>query len=169
MVIILIGVSGSGKTSIGKALSVLTGSTFLDADDYHSPANIAKMSRGEALNEADRQPWLNILSELIDSQIELDKPTILACSALKKSYRGQLNRANPASVHFVYLKLTPELLERRLRQRQGHFMSPELLLSQLETLEEPTPTEATIVRVHTETSPELIALYIYNKLESQLL
>ncbi len=164
MVTILFGVSGSGKTSIGRALSVLTGSTFLDADDYHSPANIAKMSRGEALNEADRQPWLNMLSELIDSQIELEQQTILACSALKKSHRVQLTRSNSSSVNFVYLKVAPELLELRLKQRQGHFMSPKLLLSQLEILEEPTPTEATIVLVQTEISPELIALWIHNKI-----
>ena len=165
MVIILVGVSGSGKTSVGQALSVLTGYSFLDADDYHSPENIAKMSGDEPLNEADRQPWLNILSETIDAQINLSKQTILACSALKKSYRVQLNKADPASVHFVYLKVAPELLELRLKQRKGHFMSPKLLLSQLDTLEEPTADEATIVRVQTETSPEIIALYIYNKLE----
>ncbi len=86
MVIILIGVSGSGKTSIGRALSVLTGYSFLDADDYHSPENIAKMSRGEQLTDADRRPWLTALSQVIASQIQQGKQTILACSALKKSY-----------------------------------------------------------------------------------
>jgi gluconokinase len=165
MVIILIGVTSSGKTSIGRALSVLTGYSFLDADDYHSPENITKMSRGEALNEADRQPWLSILSEVIDSQIKQGKQTILACSALKKSYRVQLASSNLAHVHFIYLKVAPELLETRMKQRKEHFMSPKLLFSQLETLEEPTADEATIVRVQTETSPEVIALYIHNKLE----
>jgi gluconokinase len=165
MVIILIGVSGSGKTSIGRALSMLTGYSFLDADDYHSPENIAKMSRGEQLTDADRQPWLDSLSEVISSQIDQGKQTILACSALKKSYRSQLAQSNLPSVHFVYLKVVPELLETRLKQRKGHFMSPKLLLSQLETLEEPTASEATIVRVQIETSPETVALYIHNKLE----
>jgi gluconokinase len=165
MVIILIGVSGSGKTSIGRALSVLTGWSFLDADDYHSPENIAKMSRGEPLTDADRQPWIDTLIEVIDSQVKHGEQTILACSALKKSYRSQLAQSNLPSVHFVYLKVAPELLETRLKQRQGHFMSPKLLLSQLETLEEPTADEATIVRVQIETSLETIALYIHNKLE----
>ena len=165
MVIILIGVSGSGKTSIGRALSVLTGYFFLDADDYHSPENIAKMSRDEALTDADRLPWLNTLSEVIASQIDRGEQTILACSALKKSYRSRLTQSSLPSVHFVYLKVAPELLETRLKQRKGHFMSPGLLLSQLETLEEPTADEATIVRVQTETSPEVIAFYIHNKLE----
>jgi gluconokinase len=165
MVIVLIGVSGSRKTSIGQALRVLTGCSFLDADDYHSSENIAKMSRGEALTDADRLRWLNILSEVIENQIKRGEQTILACSALKKSYRVQLTRSNLAHIHFVYLQVAPELLEARLKQRQGHFMSPELLLSQLETLEEPTADEATIVRVQTETSPETIALYIHNKLE----
>jgi gluconokinase len=165
MVIILIGVSGSGKTSIGRALSLLTGYAFLDADDYHSPENIAKMSRGEPLNDADRLLWLDTLSEVISSQIDRGEQTILACSALKKSYRSQLAQSNLPSIHFVYLDVAPELLETRLKQRKGHFMSPKLLLSQLETLEEPTADEATIVRVQTETSPETIAIYIHNKLE----
>jgi gluconokinase len=165
MVIILVGVSGSGKTSIGRALSVLTGYSFLDADDYHSTENTAKMSRGESLTDADRQPWLDTLSEVIGSRIELGEQTILACSALKKSYRSQLTQSNLPSIHFVYLKVALELLETRLKQRRGHFMSPRLLLSQLETLEEPTADEATVVRVQIETSPGTIALYIHNKLE----
>ncbi|MCY7368983.1 MAG: gluconokinase [Chamaesiphon sp.] len=165
MVIILIGVSGSGKTSIGRALSVLTGYSFLDADDYHSPENIAKMSRGEQLTDADRLPWLSALSQVIASQVQQGEQTIWACSALKKAYRSQLAQANLSSIHFVYIKVAPELLEMQIEQRQGHFMSPKLLLSQLATLEEPTADEATIIPVQTETSPQIIALYIQNKLE----
>lgn len=172
MVIVLIGVSGSGKTSVGKALSVLTGGFYLDADDYHSPENIAKMSRGEPLDDADRLPWLNILRELIKVRIDRSDDTILACSALKKSYRSmlfprgsQLDPAGSADLNFVYLQVSSEILKTRLKQRSDHFMPLQMLDSQLETLEQPTADEAMIVRVQTETSPEALAIYIYNKIE----
>jgi gluconokinase len=166
MIIILIGVSGSGKTSIGKALSALTGWSFLDADDYHSKANIAKMSRGEPLNDGDRAPWLNTLSEVIKEQIERGEQTILACSALKKSYRLQLSQANLQAVHFVYLKVSPKLLQKRLEQRQNHFMKMSMLNSQLNDLEEPKADTALIVEIQTKTSPDVIAVYIQNKLSA---
>lgn len=172
MVIVLIGVSGSGKTSVGKALSALTGWFYLDADDYHSPENIAKMSRGEPLDDADRLPWLNVLRELIKVRIDRSEDTILACSALKKSYRSmlsgrgsQLDPAGSADLNFVYLQVSSEILKTRLKQRSDHFMPLQMLDSQLETLEQPTADEAMIVRVQTETSPEALAIYIYNKIE----
>jgi gluconokinase len=98
-------------------LSALTGWSFLDADDYHSAANIAKMSRGEALDDADRAPWLDTLSGVIKDKIDRGEDTILACSALKKSYRSQLAQADPSSVRFVYLKVPPDLLQQRLKER----------------------------------------------------
>ena len=172
MVIVLIGVSGSGKTSVGKALSELTSWFFVDADDYHSPENIAKMSRGEPLDDRDRLPWLNSLRALIRVRIDRSEDTILACSALKKSYRSllsptgsQLDSAGSSNLHFVYLQVSLEILEARLKQRSDHFMQLRMLDSQLDTLEEPTADEATIVRVQTETSPEALAIYIHNKLE----
>jgi gluconokinase len=166
MIVVLIGVSGSGKTSVGKALSTLTGWSFLDADDYHSEVNIAKMSRGEPLNDEDRAGWLEVLSEVIQEQIEKGEETILACSALKKVYRSQLSQADPQAVHFVYLKVSTKLLQARLEQRQNHFMKTEMLRSQLGDLEEPKTDEALIVKVQTETSPEVIAVYIQNKLSA---
>lgn len=171
-IVILMGVSGSGKTSVGKALSELTGWFFVDADDYHSPENIAKMSRDEPLDDRDRLPWLNVLHELIRVRIDRSEDTILACSALKKSYRSilsgtgsQLDSTANADLHFVYLQVSPEMLKTQLKHRSDHFMRLPMLDSQLETLEQPTADEAMIVQVQTETSPESLAIYIYNKLE----
>lgn len=164
MIVVLIGVAGSGKTTIGKALSALTGWSFLDADDYHSDANIAKMSHGEPLNDEDRASWLNTLCKVIGEQLRKGENTVLACSALKKSYRTQIAQADPKSVCFVYLKVPPELLQVRLEQRRNHFMKTDMLRSQLKDLEEPRADEALIVEIQTETSPEMIAVYIRNKL-----
>jgi gluconokinase len=164
MILILMGVSGSGKTRVGQVLSTQMGWSFLDADDYHSEANIAKMSRGEPLSDADRSPWLNTLCEVIESQIQKGKDTILACSALKKSYRAQLSQAHPKSVHFAYLKVAPELLQERMKQRKDHFMKSAMLLSQLETLEEPDTSESLTVDVQADASPEMLAAYIRSQL-----
>jgi gluconokinase len=166
MIVVLIGVSGSGKTSVGKALSALTGWSFLDADDYHSDVNIAKMSRGEPLNDEDRADWLKTLSGVIKTQIEKGEETVLACSALKASYRLQLAQAAPQAVSFVYLKVFPRLLQARLEQRQNHFMKTDMLRSQLKDLEEPRADEALIVEIQTESTPEVIAVYIQNKLSA---
>jgi gluconokinase len=167
MIVVLIGVSGSGKTIVGKTLGALTGWSFLDADDYHSDANIAKMSRGEPLDDGDRVAWLSTLSGVIKTQIEKGEETILACSALKESYRLQLAQADPQAVHFVYLKVSPKLLQARLKQRQNHFMKTSMLHSQLKDLEEPKADEALIVEIQTEISPEIIAVYIQNKLSAE--
>jgi gluconokinase len=164
MVIILIGVSGSGKTSVGKALSVLTGWLFLDADDYHSDANIAKMSRGEPLDDADRAPWLDRLQAVIKEKIDRGEETILACSALKQAYRSQLRSPDPQSVRCVYLKVPTELLQERLKQRSDHFMKIQMLDSQLEILEEPPPDEGIIIQVRANASPEMLAAEIQHQL-----
>jgi gluconokinase len=167
MVIIIIGVAGSGKTSVGKALSALTGWTFVDADDYHSDANIAKMSRGEPLSDADRAPWLDRLQAVITEKIDRGENTILACSALKQAYRSHLSYPHPQAVHFVYLKVPPELLQERLKQRSDHFMKLPMLASQLKILEEPQPDEATIVRVGADASPEMLAADIQHQLQDR--
>ncbi len=129
------GVSGSGKTTIGRLLAQDLGWDFYDADDYHPPQNILKMSRSQALNDEDRQPWLQSLRVLILDCLESEKQAVIACSALKEMYRTSL-RVND-NVQFVYLKGSFEQIKSRLTDRQNHFMTTDLLADQFATLEEP--------------------------------
>lgn len=133
-VVILMGVSGSGKTTVGLALARRLGWDFADADDFHPPANVAKMSGGVPLDEHDREPWLGALRALIDAQLGAGTSTVLACSALRARYREMLRRE---SVHFVYLKGDTRKIQERLEARTGHYMKAGLLESQYATLEEP--------------------------------
>ena len=135
MIVILMGVSGSGKTTIGKLLAHDLGWDFYDADDFHPAQNIAKMSRGLALNDEDRRPWLQSLQALILDCLESGKQAVIACSALKETYRTTL-RVND-NVKFVYLKGSFEQIKARLTDRQNHFMPGDLLADQFATLEEP--------------------------------
>src|SRR5687767_14336865 len=135
MVIILMGVTASGKTTVGRMLAVELAYRFYDADDFHPRANIDKMRRGIALDDADRRPWLKALSDLVRRCLAGHTDAVLACSALKQSYRRSL-LIDP-QVRLVYLKADHGLIRQRLRQRQGHFMNPDLLASQFATLEEP--------------------------------
>jgi gluconokinase len=144
MVIIVMGVAGSGKTAIGRRLAYALGWDFFDADDFHSPENIARMQAGIPLTDADRAAWLEQLSRLVHSRLELARPAVLACSALKKAYRRQ-RRGGASAVQFVYLKGSFAEIDRRLRRRKGHFMNAGLLDSQFATLEE--PQDALTVRI----------------------
>ena len=135
MVIILMGVAGSGKTTIGRELAGELGWKFYDADDYHPRSNVEKMSRGVPLDDADRAPWLERLRELIESCLARGENAVLACSALKESYRRMLLVDD--RVGLVYLKGDRELLLKRLSERHGHYMKPEMLDSQFAALEEP--------------------------------
>ncbi len=128
--LVIMGVSGSGKTTVGKLLAQKIGRRFLDGDDFHPPENVAKMSSGIPLTDEDRLGWLETLASIIH---EADNLTIIACSALKASYREILKEAE-----FIFLYGSPELLAERINQRSGHYMPPGLLQSQLETLEVPT-------------------------------
>jgi gluconokinase len=134
--LVLMGVSGSGKTSVGRALSQELGWPFYDGDDYHPPENVRKMSLGIPLQDEDRYPWLERLHDLIGEHLQAGENLILACSALKEKYRQQLLRENEG-VMFVYLKGDFDLLWRRMEGRKGHFMKPDMLRSQLDTLEVP--------------------------------
>jgi carbohydrate kinase (thermoresistant glucokinase family) len=135
MIIIVMGVAGSGKTTIGSLLANELGWAFYDADDFHSESNRAKMSQGIALTDEDRADWLISLRGLIAQNIQQNKPAILACSALKNSYRNILEVSE--QVKFVYLQGTYEQIKAHLSNRTGHFMSAGMLDSQFQTLEEP--------------------------------
>jgi gluconokinase len=134
-ILIIMGVSGSGKTEIGQRLAQELGWEFFDGDDFHSAENIEKMSQGIPLTDDDRDAWLKSLQELIHHQITVDQPAVIACSALRQTYRDRL-QISP-SVRFIYLKGDHEVIRQRLKLRTGHYMSADLLDSQFSTLEEP--------------------------------
>jgi len=136
VVVILIGAAGAGKTTVGRALADALGWRFVDGDDVHSPAAIAKMRAGAALTDADRAPWLASLHQVIASAIGRREPLVVACSALRTRYRERL-RGDLRMVRFAYLKADEATLRRRLMERAGHFAGPALITSQLATLEEP--------------------------------
>jgi gluconokinase len=139
VVILMMGVSGAGKTTIGQLLASALGWNFVDADDYHPADSVEKMRNGTPLTDADRAPWLETLRTLIANWIAAGKNTVLACSALKQSYRQALQVGPEVEVEIkiVYLKSTPEILRQRLRARRGHFMTERMLASQLAALEAP--------------------------------
>ena len=159
MIVILMGVSGSGKTVVGQQLAAALGWHFYDADDFHPAANIAKMRQGIPLEDADRVPWLTTLGQRISQWLQADQSSILACSALKASYRQQLHLSHP-QVQLVYLHGSQPLIEQRLQQRQNHFMSSDLLQSQLDSLEEPTDG----IQVEIDQEPAAIATQIISRL-----
>jgi gluconokinase len=136
MIIILMGVSGSGKTTIGERLAQALGWPFYDGDQFHPPANVAKMQHGTPLTDEDRWPWLQALRMHIETWVQQSMSAVLACSALKQAYREHLI-IDEAEVKLVYLKGDYDLIQERLGQRRGHFMPPGLLASQFATLEEP--------------------------------
>ena len=133
---IVMGVAGCGKTAVGKLLAQYLGWDFYDADNFHPPENVAKMASGIPLDDSDRAPWLAALHDLISSNFKHNQPCVLACSALKERYRQQLLDGNK-DVQLVYLKGSYDLIWSRIAARKDHFMKPEMLKSQFETLEEP--------------------------------
>src|SRR5260370_12312084 len=161
MVVILFGVSGSGKTTIGQLLAEELAWRFYEADDFHWRANIDKMRQGVPLTDGDRWPGLEILRQLIKRCIAAGENAVLACSALKEAYRGRL-QVN-ADVKLVFLRGDYELIANQLRQRRGHFMKPALLQSQFADLEEPKPTEGGVV-VELGRSPRELVQEIKSKL-----
>lgn len=153
MAILLMGVAGSGKTTVGLKLAAALGWSFRDADDFHPPENVAKMSSGIPLTDRDRAPWLAAIRAHLDTSLARGESAIVTCSALKESYRQTLI-SDPAKVKLVHLAGDYQTILERLNARQGHFMKPEMLKSQFETLE---PPQGALVASITETPDAIVA------------
>ncbi|MBL7745543.1 MAG: gluconokinase [Chitinophagaceae bacterium] len=158
-VIYIMGVSGSGKSTVGKKLSAATGIPFFDGDDFHSQANKEKMKAGHALNDEDRKDWLLCLNQLAKGEI-LKKGAIIACSALKERYRDLLSEGIDKDAHWIFLQGDYHLISDRMKERRDHYMPVSLLQSQFETLE--APANAIIIDI--SQTPEEIAQAIIKKL-----
>ncbi len=163
MVVLVMGVAGAGKTTVGSLLARTLGWEFHDADDFHPQANVAKIGRGEPLTEADRDGWLAALAALVDRLLRDRRDAVLACSALRASHRARLRGGHGDDVRVVYLRGDPALLAARLRARRGHFAGESLLASQLATLEE--PHDAVVVDV--DAAPDAIVERIRSELALQ--
>ena len=159
MVIIVMGVAGSGKTTVGRCLAETLGWPYCEGDDLHPTANLQKMAAGIPLTDADRLPWLRELRRRIEGCIAARENAVIACSALKESYR-EILAGGLDEVHFVHLTGSPELIRERLAHRTGHFMKAGMLDSQLAALEPP----ADAVAVDVAGSPEEIVTEIRGRL-----
>ncbi|MFM8985393.1 MAG: gluconokinase [Planctomycetia bacterium] len=142
--VVVMGVCGAGKTEVGRRLAAALGWEFRDADEFHPPANVAKMRAGTPLDDADRRPWLDALAGLLARAVDEHKGTVLACSALARRYRARLGLPNPR-IRLVHLDDATGAIRKRVEQRAGHFMPATLLDSQLALLERPEPDERPIV------------------------
>lgn len=161
MIVVLMGVSGSGKTTVGKVLAAKLGWQFADGDDFHPAANIEKMQRGSPLTDEDRRPWLTSLREYIDDAVDRGENLVLACSALNHNYREYLTADNSDFVRYVYMQGSEELIAKRLAERDGHFMPSSLLRSQFDALEPPQDA----LRVDIAPAPPIIAETIMHNLK----
>lgn len=153
MVVVLMGVAGSGKTTVGLKLAATLGWSFRDADDFHPPENVAKMSAGIPLTDEDRTPWLSAIRAYIEACLARDESAVVTCSALKENYRAILLK-DAIGVRLVHLTGDFDLILERMNRRQGHFMKPEMLRSQFAALE--TPGDALAVEIG-RTPDEIVA------------
>jgi gluconokinase len=140
-IVVVMGVAGSGKTTVGAMLAGRLGWQYADADDFHPVANVEKMAAGHPLTDEDRWPWLHAIAAWIDVQVAAGQPAVVSCSALHRAYRDVFRRPE---VQMVYLSGSPDVIAGRLASRQGHFFKREMLDSQFATLEEPGPDEQVI-------------------------
>lgn len=163
-VLVVMGVSGSGKTSVARALDERLRWPFQEGDDLHPPANVEKMKSGHALTDEDRAPWLRAVAAWIEARRQAGEPGVITCSALRRSYRDAITGGHPG-VRVVYLKADRDLIAERLSQRQHHYMPATLLESQLATLEEPSPDEH-VLTVEVHGSVEDIATEVVAKLRA---
>ncbi|MEV4198463.1 gluconokinase [Micromonospora globbae] len=154
--VVVMGVSGAGKTTVARGISEATGLLFAEADEFHTPANVARMRAGVPLDDAARLPWLRDLAAWMAARGAEGRSTVLACSALRRSYRDVL-RAGPPSVDFVHLDGSAEVIRERMSRRTGHFMPASLLESQIATLERPQPDESVLVLDVALSPEELVA------------
>ncbi|PTV46062.1 gluconokinase [Acinetobacter oleivorans] len=161
MIVIAMGVCGTGKTLIGELLSEQLACEFLDGDTLHSAANKSKMSQGIPLTDEDRMPWLQAIRKVIEEKQQAGETAVFTCSSLKRVYRDIL-RGPDQNVQFVYLKGSYELLQQRLAERAGHFFDPSLLQTQLDTLEEPDAHEA--ITIDIALTPEQIVVQVMQQL-----
>jgi gluconokinase len=152
--IIVMGVSGSGKSTIGALLAERLGWPFADADGFHPPENVAKMAAGTPLTDADRWPWLDAIAAHIDAARKAGQPVVVACSALRRAYRDRL-RAGHGDLLFLHLSGAPEVIAARQAARQGHFMPPSLMASQFATLED-ISDEPDALEVSVATEPKKV-------------
>jgi gluconokinase len=162
VIVVLMGVTGTGKSTLGKLLAHQLGWTFVEGDDFHPPANVDKMRQGIPLDDEDRKPWLDAIRHRLDQAARQGENVVLACSALKHRYQDYLAGHAPEAVRFVYLFGSPEMIRQRLAERKGHFMNPALLASQFLDLEPPAPDHA--IRVEINKSPTEIVAEIRGKL-----
>lgn len=161
MIVLVMGPAGSGKTTVGRLLAKQLSWEFADGDDFHSPANKEKMSRGIGLTDEDRVPWLQSIREAMDRWLEERRSVVLACSALKRSYRERLGvPSDGKDIKLVYLKGSYNVLLERLRARKGHYATERLLSSQLADLEEPSDS----ITIEVSRSPEQIVAEIRKQL-----
>ena len=162
MIAVIMGVTGTGKSTIAKEMVARTGWTFAEGDDYHSPANVAKMKAGVPLSDTDRAPWLAALHDVLLGWQARGQSGVMTCSALKESYRVTLSEGmDKAALRFVLLEVPKEVLVERLQHRSGHFMNPALLDSQLATLE--VPSDA--IRVDANQTPSATVDAIMKQLD----
>ena len=163
-VVILMGVAGAGKTTVGRLLAAKLGARFIEGDLFHPAANVEKMRAGTPLTDDDRRPWLHALADEIGRCMAQGEPAVIACSALKRAYREILVAGRP-TVRVVHLKGSPALIQQRLQARRGHYMPPSLLPSQFAALESPDGGEAAIT-IDVSGSPDQIVKAILDALST---